>query len=105
MAININQVGSGQNSTNSTGARKAEDGSKVVTTLQSGVSAKSGTQDTITVTADASKLLELEKELSGTTPVDSNRVDSVRHQLNAGTYEIDSNAIARKLVASEQELS
>ena len=104
MAININQVGSGQNASSS-GAKKAEDGSKAVTNLQPGASAKSGAQDTLTVTSDASRLLELEKALSGSAPVDSSRVDGIRHQLNAGTYEIDSNVIAKKLVASEQELS
>ncbi|MBV1932707.1 MAG: flagellar biosynthesis anti-sigma factor FlgM [Porticoccaceae bacterium] len=102
MAITINQINSGQNTTSGAETRKTED-SLEKTSAGSTESKKSEALDTLTVTPEASRLLQLEQELSGISPVDLERVDSVRHQIDAGTYSINSDSIAQKLIASEQE--
>lgn len=103
MAITVNQINSGQNTTNGAETRKTEDGLEQ-TSAGSTEPKKSEALDTLTVTPEASRLLQLEQELSGTSPVDSGRVDSIRHQIDAGTYTINSETIAQKLMASEQEI-
>lgn len=102
MAITVNQINSSQNSSNGAETSKTE-GSLEQSSVGSTESKKPEALDTLTLTSEASTLLQLEQALSGISPVDLERVDSVRHQIDAGTYTIDSDSIAQKLIASEQE--
>ena len=102
MAITINQVDSGQNSATRAESNKTEGSPHQSATNTPGVD-KSEAVETLTITPEASRLLQLEQEMSAASPIDSERVDSIRRQLDAGAYVIDSDTIAQRLIASEQE--
>ena len=107
MTTNINQVGSQQSVADSVaGSKKAGADNKAASNSADKPSEpdEPTARETLTVTAEATKLLHLEQEIAATSAIDSQKVDRVRMQLDAGTYQIDSKAIARNLIDSEQEL-
>jgi len=60
--------------------------------------------DTVTLTQAASVLQDLQKTLSNLPVVDRSRVATVQNALSNGSFEIDSNRIAEKMLAFEQSL-
>ena len=79
-------------------------------TLQNDVSQQqttntsSATTDTVTLTASAAKLHELEQNLSKLPVVDQDRVASLRKAIANGEYNIDPNRTAEKFVQLETVL-
>ena len=60
-------------------------------------------RDLVTVTSQAERLLELEKKLVDMPAVDSQRVKTLRDAIASGTFRIDPEQIAFKLLRSEAE--
>lgn len=67
--------------------------------------AKPESRDTVHLTDSARKLQEMEKALAEAPVVDSKRVDAIKQALASGTYEIDAERIAEKLLQMEKDLS
>ncbi len=67
--------------------------------------ATAGTADTVTFTATAARMRELESTLGASAPVDNSRVADVHAAVSAGSYAVDPERIAEKLIAFEQALS
>ncbi|GMR08795.1 MAG: flagellar biosynthesis anti-sigma factor FlgM [Gammaproteobacteria bacterium] len=61
--------------------------------------------DSVTLTQAASVLQDLQKTLSSLPVVDRSRVASVQNAISNGSFEIDSNRIAEKMLAFEQSLA
>ncbi|SBV87990.1 flagellar biosynthesis anti-sigma factor FlgM [Xanthomonas graminis] len=61
--------------------------------------------DSLRLTGEASGLQSLQRQLSAAPAVDSNRVESVRSALQGGTYKINSDAIASRMLDLDQQLS
>ncbi|MEO0574607.1 MAG: flagellar biosynthesis anti-sigma factor FlgM [Pseudomonadota bacterium] len=59
--------------------------------------------DTVALTDSARALERAESKLSSAAVVDTQRVDSVRADIDNGTYKIDDQAIADKILRSDQE--
>lgn len=60
--------------------------------------------DTVEVTAQARLLERVEASLAGTPDVDSKRVDALQNAISQGSYQIDDQAIADRLLRIEKEL-
>ncbi|MFC6839300.1 flagellar biosynthesis anti-sigma factor FlgM [Xanthomonas theicola] len=61
--------------------------------------------DSLSLTGEASGLQTLQRQLAAAPAVDSNRVESVRSSLQGGSYKIDPDAIANRMLAMDQQLS
>jgi negative regulator of flagellin synthesis FlgM len=57
--------------------------------------------DRVTLTNTASRLKELEQQLSSTSSVDSSRVAEVQSAITNGDYSVDADRIADKMLAFE----
>ena len=71
------------------------------TSSQSDTSAarnSTATDDTVNLTGDAMQLQDLGKSLSGEAPIDTKRVAALRASIASGSYKIDSQSIASKLL-------
>jgi negative regulator of flagellin synthesis FlgM len=62
------------------------------------------TVDTVSLTDTASRLRQMENTLARLPVVDSQRVESIRKALADGTFELDPERVARKMMAFEREL-
>ncbi len=60
--------------------------------------------DTVSLTDGAARLQSIQARLANVPIVDSQRVDNIRQALNEGGYQIDTNAIADRLLAFESSL-
>jgi len=60
--------------------------------------------DSLRLTGEASGLQTLQRELSAAPAVDSKRVDAVRQALQDGSYKINPDAIASRMLELDQQL-
>lgn len=68
-------------------------------------SGNTGGSDKVSLTGDASRLQELERQLESQPVVDSQRVDAVRSAVENGTFEVNPERIAEKMMSLEQALT
>jgi len=61
--------------------------------------------DKVSLTGEASKLQALERELASKPVVDGQRVDTVRSAVDNGTFEVNPERIAEKMMSLEQALT
>ncbi|MEE4280176.1 MAG: flagellar biosynthesis anti-sigma factor FlgM [Halieaceae bacterium] len=61
--------------------------------------------EAVSITQTASDLLGLEAELRALPNIDQERVDAIRQSIEDGSFEIDVNDIANRLIESDRELS
>ena len=61
-------------------------------------------RDTVSLTPQAQQLRDLESRIADLPEVDSNRVNAIRDAIANGSYEIDANRIAEKLMQFEGAL-
>lgn len=66
--------------------------------------AKSGQSDTVSLTDTAARLKELEMGLASQPVVDTQRVQSVQSAINDGTFEVDPDSVAEKMIDFETGL-
>ncbi len=71
-------------------------------TVSTAASGKSG--DQVTLTDSARSLQKIEETIAKTPVVDTAKVSAVKQQLSSGTYQIDSNRVAGKLLQFESGL-
>lgn len=60
--------------------------------------------DSLRLTGEATHLQTMQRELSSASAVDTARVQSIREALQAGTYKIDAQAIADRMLDLESQL-
>jgi len=61
--------------------------------------------DSLRLTGEATGLQSLQKELSTAPAVDQSRVQAVRESLQNGTYQINPDAIASRMIDLDQQLA
>jgi len=64
-----------------------------------------GESSTVTVTDSALKLLQIEKTLAEIPGFDAEKVASIKQALSDGSYTINTDSIAEKLISFEQDLA
>lgn len=70
----------------------------------SGNAAKATTNtdtDSVKLSADAQQLASLETAVTNASDIDSSRVDAIRQAIESGSYSIDAEGIANKLLDSD----
>ena len=77
------------------------DETKSVDAAQPSASSKS---DVVSITDLAGRLQELTKAVEDAPVVDKQRVEQLRQEIESGTYQVDSDAVAEKLGALENML-
>ncbi|MEJ1098462.1 MULTISPECIES: flagellar biosynthesis anti-sigma factor FlgM [unclassified Pseudoxanthomonas] len=60
--------------------------------------------DSLRLTGEASSLQAMQRELSSASAVDTARVQSIREALQAGTYKVNAEAIADRMLDLESKL-
>lgn len=66
--------------------------------------APSGPSDAVTLSADASKIINLEAKLRGLPEIDQPRVDRIRTAIANGEYHIDPRRVAQKFLELDGQL-
>lgn len=100
MAIEINSLNSSnlQNVGDNSGVQRTQGNPAVGRALAGKVKSKS---DSFNMTSSASKLLELESRIANMPVVDGQQVEAVRRALATGSFTIDPQSAADKLLAME----
>lgn len=60
--------------------------------------------DSLRLTGEATSLQTIQRELSSASAIDGARVESISAALQAGTYKVDAEAIADRMLDMEREL-
>ena len=63
------------------------------------------TADKVTMTRQAEQLQKLDELVRNTPDVDQEKVDRIKTQIAEGKFQIDSDAIASRIIQQEQELN
>ncbi len=98
MAININNLGVSSNTLNNT---KTAESSRSQTGESATRPADKTPADKVELSPQALSLKSLEARINGAPDVDTARVESIRQSIENGSYSIDANDIANKLLMSD----
>jgi len=105
MSIDITGLPRNNKATNDrSGQVKANESETSTTSSQESTSQAAGA-DTVSLTGTAAKLRQLEAALSELPVADNERIDSVKRAVANGTYEIDPQRIAAKMLDFERSLN
>ena len=88
----------------STGTGKKADAAQNVAPEKASTSQNTVDSSTVTVTDSAFKLLQIEKTLAEMPSFDAEKVESIKQALSDGSYTINTDSIAEKLISFEQDL-
>ena len=102
--MSINSIGS-----NATPPEQRSSGNRQVDAATTGVASRDQspaerTGDTVHISAKAVDLQAVEAQLKDLPDVDSVRVEELRNQINNGTYQVDSQRLADRIMAFESKL-
>jgi len=102
--MSINSIGS-----NATPPEQRSSGNRQVDTATTDVAKRDQNPaeragDTVHISAKAVDLQAVEAQLKDLPDVDSVRVEELRNQINNGTYQVDSQRLAERILAFESEL-
>lgn len=113
MPININQVnnnnthakraGEQKNITNIDASAKPDSKKSADSTPVSGVATLS--PDSINLTGSATRIKALQEQVARLPIVDTKKIEQVQNSINDGSYEINAERIADKMIQFEKELS
>jgi negative regulator of flagellin synthesis FlgM len=79
-------------------------GSGVLTKSAGSTGGQSGQTDSVSLTDTAARLKELEMGLASQPVVDPQRVQTVKNAINDGTFEVDPDSVAEKMIEFETGL-
>jgi len=79
-------------------------GTGAVTKSAGSASGQSGQTDSVSLTDTAARLKELEMGLASQPVVDPQRVQTVKNAINDGTFEVDPDSVAEKMIEFETGL-
>lgn len=88
-----------------TGEGSQVNGSRSAPSVEKQETGKPGTHDTVSLTDTATNLQKLNQTINELPVVDSQRVEAVRQAIANGTYEIDPQRTAEKLIGFETALA
>ena len=96
---------SGPSTNTSTSAGKKTDASQSPASGKASSPQEATESSTVTVTDSALKLLKIESTLAGISSFDSEKVERIKQALSDGSYAVNTDRIAQKLLAFEQGLA
>jgi negative regulator of flagellin synthesis FlgM len=96
--------GQGLRPTDTAGTRRSEGAKAAGQQTQPRAADKPSSADTVSITRTALTLAKLEEVVQGTPVVDSERVAAFKDAIAAGTYEIDDQQVADRLLRFERDV-
>lgn len=88
----------------STSTGKKADAAPNVASENPSATQNAGESSTVTVTDSALKLLQIEKTLAEIPGFDAEKVESIKQALSDGSYTINTDSIAEKLISFELDI-
>ncbi|MBD3669477.1 MAG: flagellar biosynthesis anti-sigma factor FlgM [Gammaproteobacteria bacterium] len=104
MSIDITGLPQNKATNNDRSSGQVKPGKGSSDTASAGSQNTSGGEDTVSLTGTAAKLRQLETALSELPVADQDRIDAVKRAVTNGTYEIDPQRIAAKMLDFERSL-
>jgi len=101
MAVEITGVTTTPLSGNKAEKSNATPGNTIVSGGQGSETTPAIPIDKLTLTKQAEELRMIEKEINNQNGIDSERVESLRLEIDAGKYDIDAQRVAEKLIQFE----
>ncbi len=104
--MSINDIGSpaAPNNLRVGGGVSADPRTEARSESQNPVSGDAARDDRISITSTASALQQVEEQLVKLPDVDTQRVETIKKAVENGSFEIDSNRVAEKLIAFDTAL-
>ena len=104
MAIEITGQGGNNTVQNNRSDRPAANIARDETTASQDETGRPSTSDTVSLTNAAAQISNLENTLAELPVVDTQRVDAIKQALADGSYQIDAERVADKLLSLENSL-
>ncbi len=106
MAVEINNIASTHASTAGTDAstRARETNEQAVGTNPSGTGSSAPASDQVSLTPAAQQLKGLEQQVANLPEVNMEKVQALKEAIQNGTYEVNANSIASKMMSLEKAL-
>lgn len=96
---NIGTIGNPAGS--SAGKTKSPAETQATTNIQNNVATNKSDADSVSLSPTAQNIAKIEANLAQTPDIDTAKVAEIKTELEAGTYQIDDNAIAEKILAED----
>ncbi len=101
MAMDINGLNSNQTNANRTRAGDKVSAPKNSQVDSASTSESGSSKDTVSISAEGKKLSQLSGQLGADTPVNREKVDALRAAVSDGTYKVDTQSLAKKILADD----
>ena len=106
MSVDFNGIGPGQVNSQKPTANKAEGGpaKAPTTTDQARTQAQSARGENVSLSNQAKNLKQLEQRLGDYPEMDDERIEQIRQVLADGTYKIDAEKLAQKMLEMDESI-
>lgn len=106
MAVDLNGIGQGQVNTQRSAAEKTSGSQSARQTAPEQTSARNekAQGDRVNLSSQAKNLKQLEEKLGSYPEVDDNRVAEIRSALENGTYKVDAEKLAQKMLDMDESI-
>ncbi|NWN90679.1 flagellar biosynthesis anti-sigma factor FlgM [Marinobacter adhaerens] len=106
MAVDLNGIGQGQVNTHRSTAEKPSSSQSARQTApeQTNARAEKSQGDKVNLSSQARNLKQLEEKLGSYPEVDDNRVAEIRSALENGTYKVDAEKLAQKMLDMDESI-
>lgn len=106
MSVDFNGIGQGQVNTQRTTAEKPANAQvdKQATPQQTNAKAQGARGEDVNLSNQARNLKQLEQKLGDYPEMDDDRIEQIRSQLENGTYKIDAEKLAQKMLDMDKSI-
>ncbi len=106
MSVDFNGIGQGQVSPQRTTADRSENAGKAASAPDSQArgQAQGAKGDSVSLSSQAKNLKQLEEKLGDYPEMDDDRIAEIRSALENGTYKIDAEKLAQKMLEMDQSI-
>lgn len=106
MSVDLNGIGQGQVNTQRTTADKPANtqSAKQAAPEQTNAKAQSARGENVNLSSQAKNLKQLEQKLGDYPEMDDNRIEQIRSQLENGTYKINAEKLAQKMLDMDKSI-
>ena len=106
MSVDLNGIGPGQVNTNRTTADKAAGSQSTPSTSGEQAKAQSPAArgESVSLSSQAKNLKQLEQKLGDYPEMDDDRIAQIRSALESGTYKIDAEKLAQKMLEMDNSI-
>lgn len=104
MSVDLNGIGQGQVNTQRTTAEKPASTQNAKQAAPEQVKAESARGENVNLSSQAKNLKQLEQKLGDYPEMDDDRIEQIRSALENGTYKIDAEKVAQKMLEMDKSI-